>query len=225
VNFLSRLAATALGEARALRPALPAPYAAGVAAEQESFPEAIPPDEPHAVTRIVTSAGVVDRHARFGDSREATTPVRAPMENKPRESAETQSKITPEIRTADALRTHAPINEQVARQAHSEPLAKSEPRLPPTAATARPISAAPVDNPRKDPRRERPVVRAAPPLDPVIVETHRERANAAPPVIHVTIDRIDVRAPSRAPPRNEKPAPARPVPAQSLAEYLRTGSR
>jgi hypothetical protein len=224
VNFLRRLAATALGEARALRPALPVPYAADVAAEQESLPEAIPPNEPHATTRIATSTGVVDRHARSGESREATTPVRAPMENKPRESAGTHWKITPEIRTADAPRAHAPINEQVARRAYSEPSPKNEPQLTPTAATARSTSAAPVDNPREDPRRERAVARAAP-LDPVSVEMHRERASAAPPVIHVTIDRIDVRAPSRAPPRNQKPAPARPAPAQSLAEYLRTGSR
>ncbi|WP_422003444.1 hypothetical protein [Reyranella sp.] len=41
------------------------------------------------------------------------------------------------------------------------------------------------------------------------------------PVIHVTIDRLDVRAPARAEPVRSRP---RPQPTVSLSDYLRDGA-
>ena len=55
-------------------------------------------------------------------------------------------------------------------------------------------------------------------------QTHRE-GESAPPVIHVTIDRIDVRTPAHVSPRDVKPAPVRRAPSQSLGEYLRSRSQ
>lgn len=71
-----------------------------------------------------------------------------------------------------------------------------------------------------------PVTRAAPPMAPISAASlvARERpAQSDRTIVHVTIDRIDVRAPSPDRPA-EKPAKRRnDAPRVSLAEYLRAG--
>ena len=67
---------------------------------------------------------------------------------------------------------------------------------------------------------EAPVTRAAP-LSPAVVAGRAMAVREQAPVIHVTIDRLDVRAPARAEPARQRP---RPQPAVSLSDYLRDGS-
>jgi hypothetical protein len=67
---------------------------------------------------------------------------------------------------------------------------------------------------------EAPVTRAAP-LSPAAVAGRAIAAREQAPVIHVTIDRLDVRAPVRAETARQRP---RPQPTVSLADYLREGS-
>ena len=64
------------------------------------------------------------------------------------------------------------------------------------------------------------VTRAAP-LSPAVVAGRVMAVREQAPVIHVTIDRLDVRAPARAEPARQRP---RPQPTVSLSDYLRDGS-
>lgn len=64
--------------------------------------------------------------------------------------------------------------------------------------------------------------RDPPPLSDAALASRVSRPEAAP-VVHVTIDRIDVRAPDLFSPAT--PKPARRPPAISLADYLRNSSR
>jgi hypothetical protein len=58
------------------------------------------------------------------------------------------------------------------------------------------------------------------PLSAAVVAARPRASRDERPVIHVTIDRLDVRAPAgpKAPAERRK---ARPLPSQSLADYLR----
>ena len=67
---------------------------------------------------------------------------------------------------------------------------------------------------------EAQVTRAAP-LSPAVVAGRAMAVREQAPVIHVTIDRLDVRAPARAEPARQRP---RPQPTVSLSDYLREGS-
>lgn len=67
---------------------------------------------------------------------------------------------------------------------------------------------------------ETQVTRAAP-LSPAVVAGRVMAVREQAPVIHVTIDRLDVRAPARAEPARQRP---RPQPTVSLSDYLREGS-
>jgi hypothetical protein len=64
----------------------------------------------------------------------------------------------------------------------------------------------------------------AAPLSPARVQAlspQPAQATAAPPVVHVHIDRIEVRAPAAAPARPAPARPARTAAQHSLADYLR----
>src|SRR5262249_4054619 len=63
---------------------------------------------------------------------------------------------------------------------------------------------------------ETQATRAAP-LSAAVVAGRAMAVREQPPVIHVTIDRLDVRAPARAEPARQKP---RPQPTVSLSDYL-----
>ena len=102
--------------------------------------------------------------------------------------------------------------------ARREAVARGEPAVPP----ARPRAAA-----SATPAATRPAIAPpiANPLSPRTVAARAQAAEPPRPVIHVTIDRIDVRTPA-APAR--APAPAKPraaAPSVSLADYLRGSAR
>jgi hypothetical protein len=92
--------------------------------------------------------------------------------------------------------------------------------MPAASATGTSASGPATPSSRPAPTFETPRV----PLDParaaLLAPTSTARAVTAPAVLHVTIDRIDVRsaAPAAAPPRA---GPARSAPSRSLADYLR----
>jgi hypothetical protein len=78
----------------------------------------------------------------------------------------------------------------------------------------------------ESPERPQPVpaktqVTRAAPLSPAAVAGRVMAVREQAPVIHVTIDRLDVRAPARAEPARQRP---RPQPTVSLSDYLRDGS-
>jgi hypothetical protein len=102
--------------------------------------------------------------------------------------------------------------------AHREAVARGEPAAPP----ARPRVTAPATPAAAQPAIAPPI---ANPLSPRTVAARAQAAEPPRPVIHVTIDRIDVRTPT-APAR--APAPAKPraaAPSVSLADYLRGSAR
>jgi hypothetical protein len=68
--------------------------------------------------------------------------------------------------------------------------------------------------------REAEVTRAAP-LSPAVIAGRAMAVREQAPVINVTIDRLDVRAPARAEPARQRP---RTQPTVSLSDYLREGS-
>lgn len=66
---------------------------------------------------------------------------------------------------------------------------------------------------------------AAAPLDASVVASQPARAAAGPPVVHLSIDRIDVRAAAPAAPPSTVGATPRARTARTLADYLRGGPR
>ncbi|MEP7100349.1 MAG: hypothetical protein ABI781_07560 [Burkholderiales bacterium] len=68
------------------------------------------------------------------------------------------------------------------------------------------------------PQAASPVAR---PLSQRTIDARVTVAAPMPPVIHVTIDRIDVRAPTASPRKAEPPKPQRAAPSVPLADYLR----
>ncbi|MFO1086053.1 MAG: hypothetical protein U1E21_15925 [Reyranellaceae bacterium] len=63
----------------------------------------------------------------------------------------------------------------------------------------------------------------AAPLSDTVVAARTRAPREERPVVHVTIDRIEVRAPA-APKAVAERRKSRPLPSQSLADYLRGGT-
>lgn len=59
----------------------------------------------------------------------------------------------------------------------------------------------------------------APPLGQTVLASQAQRRRETPPVIKVTIDRIDIRSPE--PPRAARAVKPAPKPSVSLSDYLR----
>jgi hypothetical protein len=119
----------------------------------------------------------------------------------------------PAARSLDAGRSPqpapAPVRSDVSTAPQSRPL-----RIP--AESAPPVNGAP------DPGGHRvPMIVA--PLSDAVVAARPRAPREERPVIHVTIDRLDVRAPGASKPAAERRKP-RPLPSQSLTDYLRGGA-
>jgi hypothetical protein len=145
-------------------------------------------------------------------------PVRLPESTRshlPRASTEGSQQQPHALTSAGSDRARSSRREgmAMARKATETPV-----RQPPRDAAAAPAIVVLPATPRVASMRRRD----PPPLSNAALATRVSRPEA-PPVVHVTIDRIDVRAPDLS--RPATPKPARRQPAISLADYLRNSSR
>lgn len=217
MDFLQRLAASALGDTGSLRPALPPRFAPRSAATAAGVLDAgLPPaeGEPSGHLQAETPASTASAHAHPSGpapgtgasalpavvtfSVTATSPVADPQ---PAEAASASTHPHPAPReTAAALQPLWPLRDA--------PMAPG-----PRAAFASPVGES-----------------LAGPLEAAVVAAQSRGAAASPapaaaPVVHVVIERIDVRAPAPAPSRPPAAPAPRAQPSASLGEYLRGGQR
>jgi hypothetical protein len=224
-GFVDRLAAMALGTPQpgAARVALPPRLLPPSGAAPFDQPDALPGDDPAPISQPLPSA----------TPQVSPRPIAAQI-SPPRSAAHDAGTLTRTVEVAAArpgIDTRSPSHRAVTA----------------SSATARKnIEAAPAAMPRTAPRPAAapalrdltparlpsvpPILsaadRIAAPLSDVSVASRIAQPRDERPVVHVTIDRIDVRAPPAV-----KPEPtarrARPQPAVSLTEYLRgeRGSR
>lgn len=235
-GFLGHLAAMALGanSAAAARVSLPPRFASpmpmpgigvqGLGEVERSQPAsgpvggAVPPMPHHGTATSDEPSLVSDRRPeeKLPEEVPAPTPLH-PREATPRLAAQAATPPLVPRQLADrgqAMRQHIGISAPVADSpaatavAPSAPLALS-PQIPRGAYRA--------------PTAQRPATPTAP-LSDAAVAGRVLPPRAKEPVIHVTIDRLDVRA--AAPVKSAAPARRpRPEPAVSLADYLRDGAR
>lgn len=217
MDFLHRLAASALGDTGSLRPALPPRFAPRTAAMPAGVLDAgLPPaeGEPPGRLQAEAPAPTASEHAHPSGpapgtgastlpavvtlSVTATSPV---TDSQPAEAASASTHPHPAPReTAATLQPPWPL--------------RDAPRVPgPRAASASPVSES-----------------FAGPLEAAVVAAQPRGAAAPPataaaPVVHVVIERIDVRAPAPAPSRPPAAPAPRAQPSASLGEYLRGGKR
>lgn len=243
--FLAHLAGIALGETArgAARPSLPPRYARPAASEV-GFEEA------RIETPSVAPASAAERPPP-ADGQVADTAPAPPAAASPERGALPKSAAPPG--RAGALRSRPPAAERqpaapprpAATAAMQSPIAPpasfppesvaADPRSPPEPASLPPgkmwlaeTERAPHAPPLPAPQATAPAVvvreRTSAPLSERALAGRIERPRQADPVIHVTIDRIDVRAPAV-----PRPAPAaRRTPAEpsvSLSDFLRGGPR
>jgi hypothetical protein len=224
MGFLHHLAGLALGAtpAGAARPSLPSRFApspfAGpsqglqvieqatptVPVVRSPQPRAMPPASferretaSPAAPRLQQPPPPAEPHAV------ASRPVRQEMGPPP--PPPTPSIVTVVERRSSPEKPSAVIGESPERS-HPVPAAQRQPESPHTDVDIRVIP-------------EAQVTRAAP-LSSAVVAGRAMAAREQPPVIHVTIDRLEVRAPARAEPARQRP---RPQPTVSLSDYLRDG--
>ncbi len=226
MGFLHHLAGLALGTApaSAARPALPPRFAALPVA---SFPQALPESGRSAPASVEspappTSARSPQAPATLAVSHE-TPPGTTAAPRFPAPPAELQpvpAAPPPRDRT---LPQPSPATSIVTVETHRTPR-HEPPASPGELRVAAPVTASPAATPVDVAVRtpiEMPVTRAAP-LSAAAVAGRTVAAVRDPaPVIHVTIDRLDVRAPARAEPVRSRP---RPQPTVSLSDYLRDGA-
>jgi hypothetical protein len=230
-GFVDRLAAMALGTPQpgAARVALPPRFLPPSGAAPFDQPDTLPGDDPAPVPQPPRSA----------KPQISPRPITAQI-SPPRSAAHDAGTLTRTVEVAAArprVETASPLHplataSSPAEGGNLEAAPAAMPPAPPVTRMAPRPAAAPA--PRDlTPARLRPVApilsaadRIAPPLSDVSVASRIAQPRDERPVVHVTIDRIDVRAPPAA-----KPEPtarrARPQPAVSLTEYLRgeRGSR
>ena len=222
MGFLDHLAGMALGvkPASAARPSLPAIFAApsfaigtqqGLEAVEQSRPPSakvardLPGPERRAPRIEAPVAPVQERQQQQPEEVPPgpSSPRLSPPPPEPR-APETR---TPEIPAASA-RGRSPVH---ASHDHVPAARQAAPKSEPPPAP-RMLFEAPT---------ERAVTRAAP-LSDAVIAGRPSAVREQGPVIHVTIDRLDVRAaaPAKAPVTPQRP---RPQPAVSLSDYLRGG--
>lgn len=238
MDFLQRLAASALGETGALRAALPSrfetwPAARFDAATDDKSDVGIDGSSPMRDPRSGDAGHVV--HALHAERHDRSQPGGVPRESAITAAAQT---VPPAVPTGGGrpavVETSRPApTSPVPRDVDARTLGQSH---PPRAAdddssprsNALSAHAPYVARPALAPPRARAPVTT--PLDAAVlasqpVRAQAARASAGPTVVHVTIDRIDVRAPGAVASNQHAAPPARPKPARSLAEYLRGDSR
>lgn len=230
MSFLGHLAAMAVGAkpATAARVSLPPRFAGPSLAHGDE--QSIGLAEDTAPAAEIVRGQSVPPH---GPPQAATPPIPQAV----------QSETSPPARTVAPLPVNMPVRRD--RQAPSGPVLP--PRSPPSSDTRRGMprdvtvpSPVPAANrpaaagiltvqspapPQMSPVR--PVTRALPLSDAAVAGramAAREESRDERPVIHVTIDRLDVRAPaSPASPAEKRRAKTQPT--VSLADYLREGAR
>jgi hypothetical protein len=229
MGFLDHLAGMALGAkpSSAARPSLPSRFAASPFAGSsqgleaiEQTPSAVPApraqaEAVHGPRRVATPPAPVERQ---GMASPAAGRSRVPPPAEPR-AAEIQSvrqdgnapQLSPPPSIADRVERRPPV--EMSSPAVVEPAAWTQ---PPPGAHSRPVP--PYLAVEVFP--ERPVTRAAP-LSAAMVAGRATAVREQAPVVHVTIDRLDVRAPAQAEPARQRP---RAQPTVSLSDYLRQGS-
>lgn len=239
MDLFTRIATQRLGQARTLRAALAPHYAprglpladAGEPADarwpgdvqDETVADHTAPAQPASARTDEPAAGTAPA------ATDPAAPSHAPMAHSPHAATVPRSASGSRLRAAPAAPdgAHAWPAAPVRAAPAAPPLASTGPASP---AAMGAIAAVPPVHPAADmrARRQPPWTDAAAspdaPLAPdraamLAAPTPSARAGAGP-VVHVHIDRIDVRAPV---PSQAAPAPrvARPAPARSLADYLR----
>jgi hypothetical protein len=226
MDFLQRLAASALGDTGSLRPALPPRFAprtaaapagaldAGLAPVEGEQPAR--PADPRATTGLMAPdahASTVPGPAHPGRQASGAAASARPATTAPSVTgissvagAAPVTRARPAEAAGASAHPHAGPREAAAAMQPPWPLRDAHRALGPRGASATPVG---------DP--------LAAPLEAAVVAAQPRGAAASPataaaPVVHVVIERIDVRAPA--------PAPSRPPAAPgSLGEYLRGGQR
>jgi hypothetical protein len=169
---------------------------------QQSQPASAPPHRP-----LQNAATANDRVAPQVPWHDAQTES---DEIKPRSCPSPRAVATPESRSA-------PSNPTVTPPAVSAEIAAPPPAPYYPLPLTLPHNAAHHDAP--PPRDAAPTRRQAPPLGDAVLAGQSLRRRETPPIIQVTIDRIDIRSPE--PPRAAGTGKAPPKPSVSLADYLR----
>lgn len=251
MDLFTRLATQLLaqqgGHRPALRAALPATYAArsgpaesGVGLEAEDFPIR-PPTALPASTRAAADA----RQAAGSDAAAAVAGLPA-QAREPQAPHPLRDAVTSQGRAAAAQPTMARPSAAPRERPALQPLptyrsserrdgaapSASLPRSPITVDLASAVSHPPAAYPapsateRLQQGRTAPLARATPPLSPqrakLLAPYPAQVQPAAAPVVHLHIDRIEVRAPAT-PPKTVPARVPRPAPAVSLSDYLRKG--
>jgi hypothetical protein len=234
VDLFNRIATQQREQTPALKPVLPprfAPRALGEAPWRgDTLEEAAMPasSEPRAVAGDANAGpGTLparERHAHHaaGQHREAHAPTAAqppqragaavPLPATPHPVADAtqpgQVGFTPRMPMAQPRPTVAGAPDAATAAPPAAPLSPARARTAPAAPLQRmPSGAAPLSPARVQALSPQPAQAAA--------------AAPAPPVVHVHIDRIEVRAPAAAPARPAPARPARTAAQHSLADYLR----
>lgn len=233
MGFLARLAGLARGvaPAGAARVSLPPRFAVAGPMAGQAFGEIIDegrasPVAPvsrqpssDAVGRIETpptsgrSWGPEERRDEPGVSM-GSRPIPPPSQLAPTQHETRPSETgrpVPAARSLDAGRSSqpatAPIRSDVSTAPQFHPLTI-------------PAKSVPSVNASVDTAGQRAAVTVAP-LSAAVVAARPRPSREERPVIHVTIDRLDVRAPAVAPKAAAERRKPRPLPSQSLADYLR----
>ena len=230
MGFLHHLAGMALGAkpASAARPTLPSRFAAspfaGTSQGLEVIDQATPtiPALP-ARPEVAGSPLPLAMPPAPSERKEAASPAAA-RSQRPPPPAEPQAAPSQSLRPDAGSPPPSPLPSIVNVVERRSPSEKSSAVIGKPAERPQPVPAA-----QQPPAPlhleiqtlpEAPVTRAAP-LSPAVVAGRAMAVREQAPVIHVTIDRLDVRAPARAEPARQRP---RPQPAVSLSDYLRDGS-
>jgi hypothetical protein len=225
-GFLNHLAGMALGDVMpgAARVALPPRFAVPQAAPAIP-PEEVAPDDPVAVPKLSQP----EAPRPWGTTRGPDILNSSVLPGRPVERSAVPTPSVGNV-TVNLPRQNAPPATEFVRATIPDLLPKpvAAPRdiLPaakPVTVTRAHPPAAPqaLALPRQAPAAK--ARRDAAPLSKAAVASRVSSAREAPPVIHVTIDRIDVRAPETVK-AGAAPKPARRKPTISLGDYLRRGN-
>jgi hypothetical protein len=201
MRFFQRLA-PGVRTQHAVQPALPPRFAAPSAGLHEVDAE---PSTPPA--RPTAPAEAVERRAPPETPSTAAGEAMPPAPTRTRiEAIETLAQPAPVLRSAPPPSPHAA---PVSRVVHVH-----------EAGITPPLEAAPRSRPQRDDPPAPPTPQR--PLSAIALAQRVQATKSDTTVVHVTIDRIDVRAPVPAQTPRAQPKP-RAAPAMSLADYLRRG--
>lgn len=232
MGFLAHLAALAQGvkPAGAARVSLPPRFAEAGPVVGEPFGEIIEKSRAapgfgqpgkgtsRRIGTTPTSIGPSDREERRDEPAVA-------MSSRPTAAASRPSPMQDEARSIEPSRPIPPgraLNGEQGERAAAEPvqLDAAPPAL--VRPLGRPTDIASAVDRSLDGRGQRGPMTAAP-LSDTVVAARTRAPREERPVVHVTIDRIEVRAPA-APKAVAERRKSRPLPSQSLADYLRGGT-